>query len=112
MEETTKNEGSRFDAGKPRMELLSAIASEGTAAVLTFGAKKYSDNNWRKGMKWGRVLGSLLRHTFKFMSGEDVDSESGLPHVDHIACNAMFLQEYYRTHKALDDRFVKVIDPK
>jgi hypothetical protein len=104
---TDNKEGSaaRYDSEKPRMDLVSPISIEGTATVLAFGAKKYADNNWRKGMKWGRTIASLLRHTYKFMAGEDIDPESGLPHVDHIACNAMFLQEYFRTSKDLDDRF-------
>lgn len=101
----TASGAARFDTGKARMDLLSPVAMEGVAIVLAFGAKKYAEHNWRKGMKWGRTIGSLLRHTYKFMAGEDIDLESGLPHVDHIACNAMFLQEYYRTHKHLDDRF-------
>lgn len=95
----------RFDAGKERAELLCPVALTGVSAVLTFGAKKYADHNWAKGMAWGKVIGSMLRHTFKFMGGEDVDSESGLPHVDHIMCNAMFLSNYYRRHKDKDDRF-------
>ena len=95
----------RLDDGKNRVELLSPQAMMGTAQVLTFGAKKYAEHNWRKGMKWSRVLGSLMRHLFLFMAGEDYDKESGLPHVDHIACNAMFLQEYFRTHRELDDRW-------
>lgn len=107
MEENKESGAVRLDVDKPRMDLISAISVEGTATVLAFGAKKYAEHNWRKGMKWGRTIASLLRHTFKFMAGEDVDPESGLPHVDHIACNAMFLQEYFRTHKELDDRFKK-----
>lgn len=95
----------RFDSDKPRMDLISHHMMEGMASVLAFGAKKYSEHNWRKGMKWGRTIGSLLRHTFKFMSGENIDPESKLPHVDHIACNAMFLCEYFRTKQDLDDRW-------
>lgn len=95
----------RFDAGKPRMDLLDAEAMEGIAAVLAFGAQKYAANNWRKGMSWGKTIGSLLRHTARFMAGEDFDKESGLPHVDHIGCNAMFLASYFRRNKNLDDRF-------
>jgi hypothetical protein len=87
------------------VDLLSPLALEGLANVLEFGAKKYEEHNWRKGMKWGRIIASLLRHTFKFMGGEDLDKESGLPHVDHIICNAMFLSETFRTHKELDDRY-------
>lgn len=104
-ENTKSTVGLRFDQDKYRPELLCPIAVEGCAAVLTLGAKKYADHNWQKGMAWGRVIGCLLRHTFKFMAGQDVDSESGLPHVDHIMCNAMFLASYYRRHKAGDDRF-------
>lgn len=104
-EAETQDGAIRFDGDKPRMDLISYHYMEGVSAVLAFGAKKYAVNNWRKGMTWGRVLGSLLRHTFKFMSGEDLDPESGLPHVDHIGCNAMFLCEYFRTKKDLDDRY-------
>lgn len=99
--------GTKHDSGKPRMELLSPIALEGIARVLAFGASKYNDENWRGGMKWKRIVGSLLRHTFKFLGGEDLDPESGLPHVDHIGCNAMFLCEYFRTYKDNDDRYKK-----
>jgi len=102
----------RHDSGKPQMDLLSPIAMEGTASILTFGAKKYAAHNWRKGMLWSRSIASLMRHLFKFIGGEDTDPESGLPHIDHVACNAMFLQEYFRTHKELDDRYKKVIDIK
>jgi hypothetical protein len=105
MDNESKNEGLRYDEGKARVDLLSPIALLGIAKILEVGARKYAVNNWRKGMAWNKVIASLLRHTFKFMAGEDLDQETGLPHVDHIACNAMFLQEYFRLHKPLDDRF-------
>lgn len=94
----------RHDTGKVRMELLPPLPLEGTAAVLAFGAKKYGEHNWMKGMKWSRAIGSLLRHLYLFIGGEELDKESGLPHIDHVACNAMFLQQYYRKNKDLDDR--------
>lgn len=108
----------RHDQGKPHMDLLSPIAMFGTAAVLTKGLEKYKDSQWKQGMPWSKVLASLLRHTFKFMAGEDYDyddackachakdcqNHTGLPHVDCMAVNVMFLQEYFRRHKKLDDR--------
>ena len=95
----------RYDSGKPRVDLLSPIAMTGTADVLTYGMLKYKEaGNWKKGMAWSRAIASLLRHLFKFMSGEDYDKESGLPHIDHCGANIMFLQEYFRTRKHLDDR--------
>lgn len=95
----------REDTGKVRLDLISPIATIGTAQVLTYGASKYPLHNWRKGLQWSRCIGSLMRHLFKFMAGEDFDQETGLPHIDHVASNAMFLQEYFRTHKELDDRY-------
>lgn len=103
-EESKKEKGERFDQGKPRTDLLSPIALMGIAKVLAYGVDEYGARNWQKGMEWGKVIGPLLRHTLKFMAGEDFDEKTKLPHVDHIAANAMFLQEYFRTHKDLDDR--------
>jgi hypothetical protein len=117
--EKPKGGGLRFDDGKPRTDLLSPIALMGLSAVLARGAKKYGDSNWRKGMVWSKVIGPLLRHTLKFMAGEDYDvdkdcegcqknscvNHTGLPNVDLILTNAMFLSEYFRKHKDLDDRF-------
>lgn len=114
-------EGLRYDEGKAPMDLLCPIAMEGIALVLQKGALKYAEGNWQKGMPWRKVIGCLLRHTFKFMKGIDLDREdtcetciknncvkhTGLPHVDLIACNAMFLCNYYREQKRYDNRFKK-----
>lgn len=97
--------GTKHDTGKPPCELLSPIAALATSAVLAKGAIKYSSHNWRKGLAWSRVLGATFRHLFAFMNGEDLDPETGLPHLDHAACEIMFLQEFYRTRKDLDDRY-------
>lgn len=97
--------GRKDDDKKPRFDLLSYLAMRGTAEVLRFGAQKYAAHNWRKGIAWGRLIGAALRHLTAFMDGEDLDPESGLPHVDHLACCVMFLQEHYHRRRDLDDRF-------
>lgn len=96
--------GKKSDTGKTPCELLSPIALSATADVLGFGARKYAAHNWRKGLAWSRVIGAIFRHLFAFMQGEDLDKETGLPHIDHIAAEVMFIQEFYRTRKDLDDR--------
>jgi hypothetical protein len=94
-----------FDTNKPRMELLPASALTEWARAMTFGARKYGDHNWRKGMAWTRVLGSLSRHLTAFMAGENQDAESGVNHMAHVMCNAAFLLHYEQHHTEFDDRY-------
>jgi hypothetical protein len=94
----------KFDDEKLRMDLLPMRPIEDIAAVLTYGAKKYKPNNWRKGMRWGKAFAAALRHLWAWWKGEDNDKESGLSHLAHAATEILFLLEYGRTHKELDDR--------
>lgn len=98
--------GSKWDSDKPRMDLLDPLALEGLAKVLTFGAKKYAAHNWRGGISYSRLLGAAMRHTFSIIRGEDIDPESGLPHVDHLGCCWMFLSNMMKTRQDLDDRYM------
>lgn len=97
--------GIKHDAGKPRMDLLSRSALEGVSQVLAFGAKTYAPDNWRKGMEWRRLIGAAMRHLQAFSDGEDMDPESGLPHIDHLGCCVMFLSEYQKKKMGTDDRW-------
>lgn len=95
----------RFNDTKPMMSLVPGSLNRYTAMVLTYGAKKYEPNNWRKGFKWTSILDSLERHLTSFKDGEDYDDESGLPHVAHIACNVAFLIEHFDKSLGEDDRW-------
>lgn len=98
--------GTKNDADKERLDLLPMRAINEVGKVLTFGAKKYADNNWRGGMKWGRLIGATLRHIFTFMGGEDTDKESGIHHLAHAATDVLFVLEYALTKTGEDDRFI------
>lgn len=96
----------RHNSGKPQLSynLLGREVSEGEASVWEFGATKYKRGNWLKGAPFTQAVDSLLRHATKFLNGEDLDGETGLPHVDHIVCCAKILSNSYHTRRDLDDR--------
>ena len=102
--------GLKFDGDKPRMDLLDAEALEELTKVLTFGAKKYADENWRKGISFRRLLAAALRHVFAFMRGEDKDPETGLSHMAHAMCCAMFVIWMQRHRPDMDDRYKRDIN--
>ena len=99
--------GNKHDQDKIRMELLSPVALEGTAKVLTFGANKYAPRNWEKGIEYSRVFGALQRHVWSWFNGQNLDPETKLNHLNHAACCIMFLQHYEESginYTEFDDR--------
>lgn len=98
------DKGLRFNEGKTRVDLLPEFATRQMAEVFTFGATKYAERNWERGMKWSKVIASLKRHTMAVERGEDYDKETGLLHAAHIMANASFLTEYYKIYPQGDDR--------
>lgn len=99
-----KREGVKHDTQKPRLDLIPTEAIVEIAKVLTFGAIKYDEWNWARGMKWSRVIGAAERHIGAFKGGEDIDPETGLSHIAHAACNLMFLLFYEQHRRDNDDR--------
>lgn len=86
--------GVKDDGTKPRWDLLPWKAVNGLVKVLTFGAKKYTENGWRTVPNAKeRYTAALMRHVYAIQTGETIDPESGLRHIDHIQCNAAFLAE-------------------
>lgn len=100
----TKGTGKRYNADKVRHDLLPPFAINEVAKVFTKGAVKYGDRNWENGMDWNVVMASLKRHINAFESGEDLDVETKLLHMSHVATNAIFLTEYYRIYPQGDKR--------
>lgn len=96
--------GKKHDQGKPDLTLVDRVAEEGMVRVLMFGEGKYGRDNWRQGFMWNRLIAAAMRHLRAFQEGEDLDPESGLPHVDHAACMVHFLSAHYQRGLGQDDR--------
>ncbi len=89
--------GMKYDGGKPRMDLLLSGCPQAltqVAEILTFGAAKYAAHSWQTVPQGDeRYLAALLRHLTAHAGGEDKDAESGMSHLAHAACNALFILE-------------------
>lgn len=83
-----------MDNPKPGLDMIPPTLLFGVGAVLTHGAKKYSRGNWMRGMSFSEVQRAVLSHIEKWASGETLDPESELPHLDHAACGLAFLSWY------------------
>lgn len=96
-------QGHKYDGDKPRLDLLHVPFMIEIGKVLTYGAKKYAPDNWKK-VHHGRrrYWGAMLRHLFAwwlhFVSngtlGSKIDTETSLPHLAHAACCLMFIMGY------------------
>jgi hypothetical protein len=89
----------RFNSGKPELSYVLdfPIALKHVANVASFGAKKYSRDNWKKGLDENALYDSLMRHLVaaKTLGSDSLDAESGLPHLAHAAWNVLVLCEQH-----------------
>jgi hypothetical protein len=102
---TEDSVGIKYDGGKQRYDLLAPEALAGLVDVLTYGATKYADRNWEKGITYGRVFAAAMRHLWAWWFRREPDSETQLSHLDHAACCIHFLSAYTkRNMEQFDDR--------
>ena len=93
------DEFQKFDGKKNRLELIEPEFIEELGSVLSFGAEKYEAWNWLEASSdedQNRIMGAMMRHMMAYMKGEKLDPETGLPHLSHMSCNAMFLNHFDR----------------
>lgn len=66
--------------------------------------------NWAKGMNWSIPVACALRHADAYYVGnEELDPESGLPHIGHILCNTTMLLYYLTNYEEGNDLPYKVL---
>jgi hypothetical protein len=103
LEKIMKDYGVKSDSGKLRMDLIPPEAMEALAEVLTYGANKYDDRNWEKGIRYSRIYAATLRHLVSWARGQDYDLESNILHLKHALCNLAFLVTY--EEREMDDEW-------
>ena len=84
--------GTKPDEKKLRWDLLPWNELEDIVRSLTWGAVKYTpDDNWKKvepGVS--RYTAALMRHLVAHLKGENIDKETGIPHLALVAVDALF----------------------
>lgn len=94
---TNGSSGRKDDSEKPAWSLLPLDIVEDVVRVLTFGAQKYAPMNWVKVPNAkDRYLSAMLRHITAYQRGEVADVESGLSHLSHCICCAVFLAHFQK----------------
>lgn len=99
-----KTEAVRHDDNKIRWDLLPYESMEEIAKVMTWGATKYGEENWRSGLSFGRCFAATMRHLTAWWGGQTLDPESGINHLAHAATNIMFMISYSVRNLPVDDR--------
>lgn len=98
---TQHEPGAKLDQGKPEAALLLDFGKALTAVaeVSTYGANKYTRGGWQKvDDAEHRYKSAMLRHLFNERYAE-VDEESQLLHLAHLAWNALAILELRLRHE-------------
>ena len=84
----------KADAGKLQMMLMLPEINKAVVRVREYGIKKYKEpDNWKRVSK-SRWDNAMIRHLMEYIQDPwSRDEESGLRHVDHIACNLAYILE-------------------
>ncbi len=84
--------GIKFDNDKPQWSLLPFKALKEVVDVLTYGAKKYAPDNWKKVPNAKqRYIDAGFRHFTAYAAGEKLDPETGKSHLAHAICCLLYL---------------------
>ena len=86
----------KSDYGKAKLTLVPRRIIWKVAAIREYGNMKYPDggpDNWKR-VEPQRYRDAMMRHMMAYLDDpKSVDTESGFPHLWHLACNVAFLCE-------------------
>ena len=81
-------------------------------AAMLDGSAKYGRHNWRViGVRASVYYEAALRHLMKYWEGEDLDKDSGVHHLAHVAACCLIARDAAMSDKLDDDRPPVTGDP-
>jgi len=93
--------------GKVPFEYLVLSVLEDDAYVHQHGADKYGVNNWTIDEIRARTyVGAMFRHYKAWAEGEDLDPDSGKPHLTHLRACCAVVMDAQKHGKLIDDRLI------
>ena len=100
--------GGEKEESEARFDLVPPDALAALSRVSGHGEKKYPSGpdgpNYMRGYPWHLSVAALERHVQKFKAGEDLDPDSGLPHLAHAAWHCFTLIVFANRGLGHDDR--------
>lgn len=89
---------------KVEFTLVPIRGLEEEVRAMMHGVHKHGKDGWRGTVPVCPLLDKTLRHIFQFLSGEDIDPESGLHHLGKAKADLGMAIENLLTNPELDDR--------
>jgi hypothetical protein len=107
----TSSTGGQKDAKRARYDQIPTLPLRLLAERYGDGNAKYPTgpgevDNWRKGYPWSLSYAAMQRHLNAFWAGEDIDEETGQPHLIAAAWHCFTLTEWMHdpSMQQFDDR--------
>jgi len=90
---------------KVGLHVLSAPVVMEMALAMLEGARKYGSHNYRvAGIRASVYYDATMRHLMAYWEGEDLDEDSGLPHITKALTALAVLRDAQINNKITDDR--------
>lgn len=102
------NPKDRLGSKKVNLFLVPAASKIYQALAMMDGAIKYGPYNWReKKVLLSIYISALQRHIDAFVDGEEIASDSGIPHLAHALANLGIIVDALESGCLIDDRPLK-----
>ena len=104
-EEKPANPKQQYGDRKVPLHLVPSTALVAIAMGLKEGARKYGAFNWREvDVETMTYVGAIMRHLTAWVEGEELDAESGNPHLFHAMASLAILVDATESQKCTDNR--------